>query len=207
MGGPVGAPCGAPFVRVASAVAVADEGTAGPSLMGDRRTTVRGGSIDHDAGSCGGWAPLAGTGGGEVGKPNDGVALLGAQAVAVLRSAAAEVPASPAGDLRTNEPGGRPTVGAPAFARPARLIAGTLAGSAVVRVLRVAVPARPEGAEADEPHERGETEAADDADEADAPADEVRRRTGDDADRIDDPPVEEPTPAAATVVGDIMRSA
>ena len=38
-------------------------------------------------------------------------------------------------------------------------------------------------------------------------ADEVRRRTGDDADRIDDPPVEDPTPAAATVVGDIMRSA
>ena len=62
------------LVLVASAVAIADEGTGGPSWAGERRTTVRGGRTFHDDGSCGGFAPLAGTGGGAALRPaSDGV--------------------------------------------------------------------------------------------------------------------------------------
>ncbi|MDQ0372070.1 hypothetical protein [Cellulomonas humilata] len=125
------------LVLVASAVAIADEGTGGPSWAGERRTTVRGGRTFHDEGSCGGFAPLAGIGGGATLRPaSDGVhacAPLGLHGV--WREA----------DLRTAAPGGRPTVGAPGVPTPARLMAGTPV------LLSARTPARSDGRSAARP--------------------------------------------------------
>ena len=95
-----------------------DGGTGGSSRDDDRRTTVRGGRTFHDDGSCGGFAPLAGTGGcpapprpAEVGEPP------GLHAVCPVR---------PDVDLRTAAPGGSPTVGAPGVPTPARPVGGAL---------------------------------------------------------------------------------
>ncbi|WP_162250305.1 hypothetical protein [Cellulomonas sp. Root485] len=118
---------GPPEVRVASAVATADDGTGGLSWAGVRRTTVRGGSTFHDDGSCGGLDPLAGTGGCPALRP--------ASEVREPPGLHGVCPACPEIDRRTAAPGGRPTVptlallagGAPGVPAPARLIAGASA--------------------------------------------------------------------------------
>ncbi|KQR12106.1 hypothetical protein [Cellulomonas sp. Leaf334] len=91
-------------VRLASASATADVGTSPV----ERRTTVRGGRTFHDDGSCGGFAPLDGTGGGTI--PVDDDAAPGTHPARPSRSAA---------DRRTVAPGGRPTVGTPEELPPA----------------------------------------------------------------------------------------
>lgn len=227
-----------PDVRVARAFAAAELGTGGPS--GDRRTTVRGGSMLHDSGSRGGLAPLAGRGGGAASQEP----IVAARPVAAAPGAQAVVPAprpvavpprvewTPVAglptdvDRRTAAPGGRPTVGSPGVAAPARLIVGTpfdqgdplaarepevltppcaapLAGPReVVEVPALAdgrdEPARPVAA-APEP---GREPAGPDVLGLVAGVVVVRRRTGADADRIEVVPL----PAVRTVTGDIMRN-
>lgn len=95
--------------RVASASATADVGTSPV----ERRTTVRGGRTFHDDGSCGGFLPLAGTGG-AVTPPEDRVEPPGDHGVR---------PARPA-DRRTAPPGGIPTVGTTAVRDPPDSVAG-----------------------------------------------------------------------------------
>ncbi len=133
----VDAVCEPPVVRVPTASAVADEGTAGLCSVGERRTNVRGGRTFQAAGICGGLAPLAGRGGGgEVRPPTPATAVaqpadaLGAQA-AVRSERVAWVPGLPPVERRTAAPGGRPTVGMPGVATPARLMVGTPFGQAV----------------------------------------------------------------------------
>lgn len=105
------------LVRVASASAVADVGTTST----ERRTTARGGRTFHDDGSCGGFAPLAGTGGAAP-RPEDRDGPTGDHGACPARVV----------DRRTASP----TAGAPTPARePARPVAGA--------------PARQDGPESD----------------------------------------------------------
>lgn len=107
----------AALVRVASASAVADVGTTST----ERRTTVRGGRTVHDDGSCGGFAPLAGTGGAAP-RPEDRDGPTGDHGACPARVV----------DRRTASP----TAGAPTPAsEPARPVAGA--------------PARQDGPESD----------------------------------------------------------
>ncbi|WP_426594387.1 hypothetical protein ACPPVS_02455 [Cellulomonas sp. McL0617] len=123
-----------PEVRVARASAALELGADGSPVVGERRTTVRGGSTFQASGRRGGLAPLAGRGGGGAVRPpiaagqpveavpGDQAFVPGARGVAVDAWVA---PTSLDVDRRIAPPGGRPTVGRPAPVAPARLMVGT----------------------------------------------------------------------------------
>ena len=210
---------GPPDVRVAKAVATADDGTGGSSRAGERRTTVRGGRTFHDDGSCGGFAPLAGTATACVAPagvhrrarcaPGRRPAHRGTRRETHRRcSGCADARAAHRGNAaRADEPGsnGRPpappdvpvaeaTVVLPAGANavvPARAVPLPLLAALVMEAVRVVLS--------------DVLVVLTDVLAVLSDGDPARRRTGDAAERIDAPAAD--APPAATTVGDMSRSA